>query len=143
MVYEYNLIAAFLTLAVLGAVNAVYLVWKHHKLAGKPFTCPLNSKCHIVTDSKWSNIFGIRNEWLGLLYYGLMLIAALASIFYASYAYFIYLLILISAFFALLFSVFLTYLQKYVIKEYCFYCLISAFISLLMFVVGVLMFGSL
>ena len=41
---------------------------------------------------------------------------------------------------ALLFSIFLVYLQKYVIKEYCFYCLISALVSLLIFLNVLMLF---
>ena len=60
-------------LSFLGLVNAVYLTYKHYFTA-KPLVCPINHDCNAVLNSRWSNILGIRNEILGVLFYGGMLL---------------------------------------------------------------------
>src|SRR3989338_6349686 len=78
------LIASFITLTLAGIINASYLAWQHyHK---KPLICPLNHKCDVVTESKWSNIFPVRNEILGILFYTTLLILSLIYIINLEYS---------------------------------------------------------
>ena len=121
-------VASLIVLSFLGLVNAIYLAWKHFRK--KPLVCPLTEKCELVMESRWSHMFGVRNEVLGVLHY-LLVLAAAITIFLANVN--IKNIIIIETGGALLFSLFLVYLQARVIKNYCFYCLISAFISLLIF----------
>jgi len=115
-------LATFVVLAIAGIVNAGYLVYKRRE--EKPLVCPINHDCGAVTESRWSNTLGIRNETLGLLLYIFCLLLAWRG----NYA----LLFLVTGV-GLLYSIFLVWLQIYVIKNYCFYCLISALIVLLLF----------
>ncbi len=126
-------IAAFITLAIAGIVDAGYLVWKHYKHAAAPLICPLNHDCSKVTESKWSTIFGVRNEVLGLLFYVAMLIAGVLMFIMPQFAM-LSLLVMIAVGFGLLFSLFLLWVQLYKVKDYCFYCMLSALINLLLFV---------
>ena len=121
----------FIALSALGIVNSGYLVHQHFKK--KHLVCPLNHDCNIVTESKWSRIFFIRNEILGFLFYISMFFSMLALIFNQNLFSVLRIPLLISASFGLLFSIFLVLLQKFIIKDYCFYCLISAFLTLLIF----------
>src|SRR3989344_3900107 len=73
--------ASFLTLALAGIADAGYLVWKHYHNTTKPLVCPLDHDCSKVTESKWSTIFWVRNEVLGLLFYVSMLAAGLILFF--------------------------------------------------------------
>jgi uncharacterized membrane protein len=123
----------FVLLSLGGIANASYLVYKHKKKNEQPFVCPLKSDCTAVTESKWSSIFGVRNETLGLLYYIGALLLIIASIILPAYRNTIYLLELMMTGGGFIFSVFLTYLQLVVIKNYCFWCLVSAGIGVLMF----------
>ena len=66
-------IASFITIALAGIVDAGYLVWKHYSNKSEPLVCPLDHDCSKVTESKWSTIFLVRNEVLGLLFYVVML----------------------------------------------------------------------
>ena len=125
--YLINFIAV---LSFLGITNSVFLYYKHKNK--HPLVCPLNSDCNVVINSKWNNLFGIKNEILGILYYISILIGAI--LLYFNNKTTIYYLLLILSSIALLFSGFLMYIQKYKIKEYCFYCIISAIISLLIFI---------
>lgn len=129
----YELISVLIVLSFLGLFDSAYLVWKHY--SKEPLLCPINSSgCSKVTESKWSNIFGVRNDALGFIYYMIVLIGAISI--YAGYELKVYLLAI--SIIAFLFSLFLIYVQKYVIKEYCFYCLISSLINLLIFFVLVM-----
>lgn len=126
-------IASFITLALAGIVDAGYLVWKHYSHKSEPLVCPLDHDCSKVTESKWSTIFLVRNEVLGLLFYVAMLVAGLAVFFMPEFSW-LKLLIKFAVGGGLLFSLFLIWVQIYKIKDYCFYCMISALITLLLFV---------
>ncbi len=121
-------IVLLIVLSLLGVADSVYLTWKHYRK--QPLACPLNDKCEIVTESRWSKVFGIRNEVLGIIYYLFVIGGALYFFFVDENIKTIF---VIFTGLALLFSLFLLFLQSYVIKSYCFYCLISALISLLIF----------
>lgn len=130
-------ITTFIALTLGGLVNAGYLVRKHFQK--KPLVCPFNHDCSVVTESKWGKIFFIRNEILGFLFYIFLLTNIIILIFNPELNI-LKTLILISTFLGLLFSIFLVLLQKYVIKDYCFYCIISAIITLLIFLNSVYLF---
>ena len=126
-------IATFIALAAGGLINASYLTYKHFQK--KPLVCPIGHDCNAVTESRWGNIFGVRNEILGVVFYALVLLGAISltalpGIFIFSNLK-LYLVILTGG--GLVFSIFLTLVQKFAIKSYCFYCLISAIISLFLF----------
>ncbi|MEK6950368.1 MAG: vitamin K epoxide reductase family protein [Nanoarchaeota archaeon] len=136
-------LASFIALSIGGICTSGYLVWKHHrsqKTKAAPLVCPLNHDCSTVTESKWSTIFYFRNETLGLLYYVAMFMGGLLLAFAPALIPALPLFLLIGAGMALLFSFFLVYLQAFIIKDYCFYCLISAIISLLLVVNSFLIF---
>lgn len=125
-----QLIASLIVLGLLGLINASYIFWKRNK--EKHMDCPLNSDCMAVIESKWSRIFYIKNDTLGIIFYILVLALSVYLLFTESMLL-RYSLITIT-FFAVLFSLFLLYIQARIIKNYCFYCLISSFITLLVFV---------
>lgn len=124
-------IASFLVLCLAGIFNAGYLVWTHRQK--KPLVCPLDHDCSTVTESKWSRIFFIRNDTIGLFFFLMMLLGSLAAFFLSEFANLLYWFLFLATGFALLFSLFLIFIQFYVLKDYCFYCCISAFITLLLF----------
>lgn len=130
--------ATFIVLSVAGLVNASYLTYKHYQK--KPLVCPINHDCNAVVESKWGNMFGIRNEILGVLFYGGMFIGGLLNVVRPEAIPKLHLLILIGSSLGLAFSILLTLIQKYAIKDFCFYCLISAGISLLLFLNSLVLF---
>ena len=122
-------LTSLIVLSVLGITNAFYL---HYKRKNKErLICPLNSDCNAVINSKWSSMFGIKNEILGLLFFTFVMTAALILFFNNSLVLKKFLLLI--SLFSVLFSAYLIYLQKYIIKEYCFYCIINALIIFLIF----------
>ncbi|MBI2591160.1 MAG: hypothetical protein HYW34_00580 [Candidatus Brennerbacteria bacterium] len=120
----------FSLLSFIGALDTLYLIIKHRQ--PKPFVCPFDHDCSKVTESKWGNFFYFRNENIGFVYYSVMAILGFYAFFNAS-------LLLTQIFFfgavlAFLAHIFFVSVQIFALKDYCFYCLISAIISLLMFI---------
>ncbi len=124
-------VTTFFVLASLGAINAGYLTYKHHQGRNKPLVCPLNHDCSVVTESRWSHFLGIRNEVLGLLFFLGIVAAMLATLFVPVWTPTIHLLLRIGTAGGALFSVLLIGIQAFKIKNYCFYCIISAILSTL------------
>lgn len=123
----------FLVVAVAGFIDAAYLTAFHY--LGEVPPCSIVEGCEEVTTSRFSTLFGIPISLFGALYYLFFIGLALAYIdtknekilFFASYAS-------ISGF---LVSLFLLYLQVFVIKALCLYCIFSVATSTLLFLIGV------
>ena len=118
------------TLGLLGFIDASYLTAKH--FLGGSARCFLVEGCDVVTGSQYSTIGGvIPVALLGVLYYSLIVT-------------FIFLhretgrdlwwrLLAGWSLLGLGFSGWLLYLQAAILGAYCFYCLVSAGISILIF----------
>ena len=131
---------SFIVLSFLGILDAGYLAYKH--LQKKPLVCPINHNCAEVTDSKWANMFGLRNEYMGLAYYIVLFCIGVAAGIYSAYQQPLYLVLFGTTVLGMIYSAFLVSLQAFVIKNYCFYCMISALLTLLLFLdSAVLFFG--
>lgn len=124
--------ATFIVLSFSGLINAGYLAYKHY-FEKKPLVCPIGHDCNAVVESRWGNIFGVRNEILGVLYYASVLAAGIINVVTPMFFPQLTLLLLVATGVGFVFSIFLTLVQKYAIKDYCFYCLISAGLSALLF----------
>ena len=117
-------------LAALGFTDATYLAINH--FMGKIPPCTI-SGCEVVTTSEYATILGVPIALIGALYYAAVLMLlmwyiekkdgrALEGILY---------LVSIGA----LVSLGLVYLQLFVIKAICIYCMVSASTSFLMCIV--------
>ena len=129
-----SFLASFMALSMGGIITSGYLVWKHYQPQQGPLVCPLNHDCSKVTESKWSTIFYVRNEVLGLLFYVSMFLGSLLLALTPGLIPSLPLLLNITTGGAMLFSFLLIGIQMFKIKDYCFYCVISAIISVLLFV---------
>lgn len=123
--------ALLFTLAAIGISETAYLIStrRHHK---KPVCVVGGSTCQIVLDSKYNHLLGVHNDLLGFVFYlfitvilGLIVVGIEPLDTWA-------LLAQVSIYAAGLFSIFLVYLQKFVIKSWCFWCLMSATTTWLM-----------
>ena len=126
------LLLVFIILSVAGLIDTGYLFI--NRLKQKPLICPLDHDCSVVTESRWGKMLGVRNEVLGLLFYAFLLALALVVFFSPSLQPVLIKIMVLAAGVGLLFSVILTGISFFVIKDYCFYCLISAFVSLFLFI---------
>ena len=113
-------------LALIGLLNAGYIL--RSRVMKKPLSCPLHGNCKEITESKWGKVLGVHNDFMGMIYFFFVVVLGLMTFGFVDYA------IIIVTGFGLLYSGYLFYVQSRILREYCFYCLISALITLLMFV---------
>ena len=128
-----------LALSAVGFLVSFHIYTKKKK--ADKLVCYVGKDCDKVIHSEYNAlIFGIHNEVLGMLYYGFAItltvmpflgIFALAGIQLSS-------VLLVVSGLAALFSVLLTFIQLFILKEICEYCLVSAAVSIAMFIVRVL-----
>jgi len=126
--------------ALIGLWASGYICYK--KAKKEAMVCHLGGKCENVLYSKWNKTFGMSNEYGGLAYYSLVIILAALSLAGTTtlFSIDINLIFLIIAGGAFLFSIYLVYLQAYVIKDWCQYCLVSAFATTGIFVTDLIYF---
>ncbi len=120
---------AFLGLAAIGFADATYLTVKY--FIGAPVTCAILKGCEQVTTSHYSLVFGQPVALAGALYYLSVLI--LTAIYLENKNKLFFLLANILTLFGFLVSARFVYLQIFVIKALCIYCMVSASTSTLLF----------
>jgi uncharacterized membrane protein len=130
--YIINLILA---LAGIYVSVKIYQEKKKQKETGQQMTCPLDGECSTVLESKYSKFAGIGLEYFGILYYGTLVVGYFCLTFLKTPIQISTLLFLIT-FTGFIFSIYLTSVQKYILKMWCTWCLISATTSILMFIVS-------
>ncbi|MBS3081680.1 hypothetical protein J4416_01920 [Candidatus Pacearchaeota archaeon] len=122
-----------LILCILGLAITGYIIFAH--ASNRKVVCPSFSKdCNKVLDSKWSRIFMVKNEILGFLYYlGVFVVTGLSltssDIIFALKGFVVL---------SVLYSLFLTAIQSKKLKHFCFYCICTAIINFLLFLLIVL-----
>ncbi len=126
-------LALIFTLSAIGISETMYLIRK--RIASERPVCPIGDDCSVVLSSKYSKIFILPNDVLGLLAYVFIeIIAAFLVIGIGPLSLWnIILTIMIIA--MSLASLFFTYLQWRVIRAWCFWCLMSACTIWLMLVI--------
>ena len=124
-------------LALAGIFVALYLLLYKIGVVGN-LSCSIGS-CETVNTSKWAVLLGAPVAAWGVVFYVVMFSLALASIQdrYADSYSMSKLLVLVSSI-GVAFSAWLTFLELFVIHAICQWCVISAIIVTLIFVVAVL-----
>lgn len=107
----------------------------------KEFTCPLKGKCHEVINSDYSKIFGIAVEKLGMLYYALIIVGYSLLVMELLEFSLLNQSLLVATGLAFLFSMYLTYIQFFVLKKICTWCLVSASFCTVLFGSSLYAFG--
>jgi len=126
--------ATLIALAIGGMVDTAYLMWRHRRHTYEPMVCPLNHNCAAVTESKWSTIFGVRNDTLGFLFYFGIFVGALSVIIMPIYSEIVLNAMFWASAAAILASAGLVFIQWKILRDYCFYCMISAIINVFIFI---------
>ncbi|OGI66439.1 hypothetical protein A3H53_01775 [Candidatus Nomurabacteria bacterium RIFCSPLOWO2_02_FULL_40_10] len=111
-------------LSIIGIGETVYLIRK--RIASEKPICPIGGDCAIVLDSKYNKIFFIHNDILGLLTFIIILFMAAFLIIEIEPTSLWSLILKILVALAAVMSVFFTYLQWHVVRNWCFWCLMSA-----------------
>lgn len=136
------LLSALVITILAGIANAWYLYWqwRRYKLTARPMVCPLDGKCEEVVGTLYGTAFGVKNEILGLLYYFSLLGLLGIYLLNAPLASTARLLILLSSGFSILFSTYLLFIQLFLLRKYCSWCLLAALINYLIFVLEIIYF---
>lgn len=127
--YISKYILVFFVVAGLGFTDATFLAVEHYR--GEIPPCSITNGCETVTTSEYSKIMGVPVAYTGVLYYISILILLVLFLDLKK-------TILVKGIFSLttvgfLFSLYFTFLQFFVIKALCPYCLFSAVTSTLLF----------
>lgn len=128
------LIWGFIIVSFVGFIDSTYLTIEHYR--GSSVDCFVSTGCDTVTTSEYSIVFGIPLALLGVLYY---LTVFFTAILYADtknkyLAYFLPLAVTAGLFC----SVYFVYLQLWVLKAICEYCMVSAIGSAILFIFGMI-----
>ena len=116
---------AALLLSLVGLLDATYLTVEH--LTGQSVRCTVTSGCDEVLSSAYASIGGIPLAAFGALAYFIAFsLSTLAAFGYAGVKIFLRLLVALM----LLASLWLLYLQAFVLRAFCQYCLLSAAVTL-------------
>lgn len=119
-----------------GFLLSSYILYVKH--CDKPMVCPTGSSCETVIYSEYSKFFGIPLEYLGMLYYGLLVgVYTLLVISPSSVPPLLLFGVLYITAAAFLFSVYLTSIQAFVLRQWCMWCLLSAVFSTTIFIVSI------
>ena len=120
-------------LSLVGLADALYLTIEH--VTGQSVQCTIISGCSEVLSSSYAAIAGVPLAAIGAAaYFSVFSLATLAA-FGHRFAKTL-LLPLVAAMF--LVSLWLVYLQAFVIREFCQYCLLSAAVTTLLLVVVII-----
>lgn len=115
--------------SLLGLAVASFLFYEYNIASGS-IICPTGNGCEIVRASPYSSFLGVSIPFLGIIYYLMMAIFSVIHS-YKSSARFLNLIKLLFSIAAVSFGLYLTYLEAFVIRAFCFWCVISFIISLI------------
>ena len=127
-----------MALSFIGFAVSFYIYYS--KKYDKPMYCPIGQDCEAVVKSKYGKTFGIENTVPGMLYYVLIFVYGIVvfinrNLFKGDIIYYS----LVSASIgSVLFSVYLTGVQAFVLKKWCDYCIVSSIASLLILIILIL-----
>jgi len=132
----YWIIIILIILSFAGFVDSSYLSFLHFE--NSEATCLVFGSCDKVLLSSYSEIASVPVALMGAVYYFVILVisAVIAANKKHNYLEKIILYVSILGFLA---SIYFVYLQIFVIKALCFYCLISLSINLLLFIFAIVL----
>ena len=122
-------------LSLIGFAVSFYIYYS--KKYDKPLHCIIGQDCDAVVKSKYGKTFGIENTVPGMLYYVLVFAYGMALVLNRNLfkGNIIYYFVVISSIGSVLFSIYLTAVQAFVLKKWCEYCIVSSIASLLILLV--------
>ena len=120
-------------LGLTGYLLAQYIYRKKNDTT-KPLVCPLRSNCDVVITSKYSKLFGVAVEVWGMLYYMAIAIFHAAAVAYPPLLSETVAIISMGvSTLAVIFSLYLVSVQAFVLRQWCTWCLCSAFLCAAIF----------
>ncbi len=125
------LLVLILVLTGIGIINTLYL--SYHSLTKTPVRCLFFPPewCEKVQYSKYSRTLGVPNSMAGLTIYSAIFILTL--LYSAGMVSFTPIAVLVII--GLIFSMYFTFIQAFVLKAFCTWCVVSAIDFILLFVI--------
>ena len=125
---------AFIALAAAGGLGValyIYYTKRHHLL----LVCPVGSDCNVVITSRYAKFLGVPLEYWGIFYYAVTFAAYIVLIFASHLLSELFLsgLIMLTAA-AFFFSLYLLFVQAFILRQWCIWCLLSAMLSIAIFI---------
>ena len=133
------ILSAIIALALVGFTDSAFLLAK--RVSGAPIPCFITSGCDTVSKSPYSVMFGVPLAAWGVLFY--LGIGFLALLYMDTKNLLIAKLIPIATTLGFLSSAYFIYVQKFLIKAFCIYCILSATISTILFALGIIIWRKL
>ncbi len=130
-----NIINLFILISFIGILDTGYLISEHFTINN--LICNVNDNCNVVLLSKYAIMFGIPMAILGLIYYFTIFINSI--LFKTSKNTLYKIILLYLPFIGFIFSLWLIYLQLFILHAICMYCMLSALISTTLFVCSILL----
>ncbi len=131
-----GLVWAMIALSILGAADSLYLFI--YKLTGASQMCLGNGGCHDVNFSPYAEIYGVPLSVIGLVAYivmaAMLLLEPRIRLLKENNPLLLFGMTLIGV----AFSAYLTYLELYVIHAVCPFCVTSAIVITLMFILAII-----
>ena len=124
----------------IGFFVSAYILYS--KKFDKPLFCPIGENCDDVVRSRYGKTFGVENTIPGMAFYALVFIYAIGSILNRNIfkEVIVYYSLVGISICSVLFSLYLVYIQKFVLKKWCIYCIVSTIASLFILII-LLLFG--
>jgi uncharacterized membrane protein len=112
----------------------------YSKINDKELFCMNKKDCDYVVKSKYGKTFGVDNTIYGMLYYsGMFLMGILIFLNHNIFKQLaVYYSIVGVSLVTVFFSLRLIYIQAFILKKWCYYCIASAIISILILITLVL-----
>ena len=130
---------SIIALSLIGFTDSSFLLSK--RLSGAPIPCFITSGCDAVSKSPHSVMFGIPlAAWGVVFYFG---IGFLALLYWDTKKEIFTKLLTVATTLGFLSSLYFIYVQKFLIGQFCIYCILSALVSTLLFVLGIVAYKKL
>lgn len=128
------LIGTIIAVALVGFSDCVFLFAK--SVSGGPIPCFITTGCDTVTTSNYSVLWGVHLYVWGMAFY--LTIGLLALLYWDTKKVIFLKLLSMGTIVGFVVSLYYLYLQKFVIKAFCIYCIGSAITSTILFALGIL-----
>jgi len=129
---------SFIAVASLGGLGVAIYIF-NTKRKGRELVCPMGSNCNAVVTSRYSEFAGVKLEYLGMLYFTAIFFSYMALIFTPQIltGWMVSTIVLLTVG-AALFSGYLLFVQAFLLRQWCIWCLLVSFLSLSIFVVSLI-----
>jgi uncharacterized membrane protein len=124
-----------------GGFILAFFIYRKKRIK-KPLICPLRSDCNVVINSKYSKFLGFPVEILGIVYFLFIMVLQGFFLFFPNLSvneWFSFVSVFVS-FGAFIFSLYLTAVQLFGLKQFCAWCITSAFFSFGIFYITLISF---